>query len=173
MATKFIISSVSSIQKSSAGETLRRMGEHCVKQAYAGNMEDTQYAVDNLPKWAQGAFVSWLRGRGIDVLNPVAGKANFLVVGVKDQKQQAKALESAKVTPVLKTEHTIKTEKAKTLKGAAGERVQSAIERLIAKMKKDGDTEAAALLNDTWCAKRDAEIATLMASEITGMRLAA
>lgn len=162
MSTKFIQTSVASINKNNAGEMLRRMGEHCVKQAYANNLEDTQYALDNLAQWARLPFASWLRARGVDVQNPPTGSARFTVNGVKNPKRQSKAIEEAKTEAVLVTEHKVKTApKVKELTGLAGERAQDAMVKLLAKLRKT-DPDAAAYINDVWATKVDAAIASFV-----------
>ena len=161
MATKFITNAVESINKNNAGEVLRRMGEHCIKQAYANNSEDTQYALDNLVQWARKPFVNWLRSvGGLSIENPATGSARYTVEGVKDQKRQAKAIAAAKETPVLHVEHTVKAEKVvKPLEGLTGDRVAKVMEKLIAKLK-NTDPDAAAFINDVWATKLEASIST-------------
>lgn len=164
MSTKFIQTSVASINKNNAGEMLRRMGSHCVKQAYAGNVEDTQYALDNLTQWARVPFASWLKARGLDIGNPVTGSARFTVNGVKNQKRQSKAIEESATEAVLITEHKVKVEpKAKELHGLTGERAQAAMIKLLKALRKT-DPDAAAYLNDVWATKVDAAIAEFVPS---------
>lgn len=151
MATKFVQTSVASLNKNNANEMLMRIGQHCIKQAYAGNNEDTQYALDNLAQIWRVALVSWLRRVGkLDIQNPATGSARYMVVGVKNAKFQNKAIEASKVENVLVQEHQIKQEtKPKELKGEAADRAQKAMEKIIARLKKD-DPDAAALINDVW-----------------------
>jgi hypothetical protein len=151
--TKFAMDQVGKINKAHAPEQLRRLGQHCVRQAYAGNLLDTQYALDNLMQWARMPMASWLRSMGLVIDQPAVNSARFTVKGVKDQKNQRKAIELAKDKPVMVAEHAVKREKKPVvLKGTEDERVQSSIEKLIARLKKD-DPAAAGLLNDIWTRK--------------------
>lgn len=162
MSTKFIQNSVASINKNNAGEMLRRMGEHCIKQAYANNSEDTQYALDNLAQWARLPFATWLRARGVDIQQPATGSARFTVNGVKNPKRQSKAIEEAKTEAVLITEHKVKQAKVqKELTGLANERAQAAMVKLLASLRKS-DPDAAAYINDVWATKVDAAIASFV-----------
>lgn len=162
MSSKFIQNAVNSINKNNAGETLRRMGAHCVKQAYAGNNEDTQFALDNLAQWARLPFASWMRARGIDIKNPATNSARFIVEGVKNPKRQNKAIAEAKETAVLITEHKVKTApKVKELTGLAGERAQEAMVKLLKTLRKT-DPDAAAYINDVWATKVDAAISSFV-----------
>lgn len=155
MSTKFIQNAVNSINKNNAGEMLRRMGEHCVKQAYAGNNDDTQYALDNLAQWARLPFSAWLRARGIEIKQPNAGSARFTVEGIKNPKRQNKAIAEAKETPVLITEHRVKQEKTvKPLEGLAADRGHDAMVKLLKSLRKT-DPDAAAWVNDVWATKID------------------
>lgn len=159
MSTKFIQNSVNSINKNNAGEMLRRMGAHCVKQAYAGNNEDTQYALDNLVQWAREPFASWMRARGVIVEKPAIGSAQYKVSGVKNQKRQNKAIEESKTEPVLITEHKVRQPKVnKTLEGSAEHRANDVMSKLITKLRKT-DPDASAYLNEIWALKIDAAIA--------------
>lgn len=159
MSTKFIQNSVNSINKNNAGEMLRRMGEHCIKQAYAGNNEDMQYALDNLVQWAREPFASWLRARGVIVEKPAIGSAQYKVSGVKNQKRQNKAIEESKIEPVLITEHKVRQPKInKPLEGTAEHRANDVMSKLITKLRKT-DPDASAYLNEIWALKIDAAIA--------------
>lgn len=169
MSTKFIINSVNSINKANAPEMLRRMGEHCIKQAYAGNVEDTQYALDNLNQWARVPFASWLRARGIDITNPPIGSARFTVNGVKNPKRQSKAIEEAKTSPVLVSDHKVhQAKKEKVLTGLAAERGQDAIIKLLKALRKT-DPDAAAYVNDVWATKVEAVVDAEIASYVPQM----
>lgn len=156
--TKFAMGQVEKINKANAPEQLRRLGEHCVRQIYAGNAADTQYALDNLVQWARAPLASWFRAMGLIIDQPAINSARFTVQGVKDQKNQRKAVELSATKPVMVSEHNVKREKKPAvLKGTGGERAQSAIEKLIARLRKD-DPDAAAYLNDVWTMKVDAAI---------------
>lgn len=158
-ATKFAIGQVEKINKSNAPEQLRRFGEHCIRQAYAGNIVDTQYALDNLVQWARAPLASWFRAMGLVIDQPAINSARFTVKGVKDQKFQRKAVELAKDKSVLVSEHTVKREKKQVvLSGTAGERAGKAMEKLIAKLRK-GDPDAAAYMNEVWTRKLEESIA--------------
>lgn len=163
MSTKFIQNAVASINKNNAGEMLRRMGEHCIKQAYANNLEDTQYALDNLAQWARVPFASWLRATGgLTIDNPVIGSARFTITGVKNPKAQSKCIAAAKETAVLINEHKVKTApKVKELTGLANERAQEAMVKLLKALRKT-DPDAAAYINDVWATKVDAAIASFV-----------
>lgn len=159
MSTKFIQNVVNSINKNNAGEMLRRMGEHCIKQAYAGNNEDMQYALDNLVQWAREPFATWLRARGVIVEKPAIGSAQFKVDGVKNQKRQSKAIEESKTEPVLITEHKVRQpKKEKPLEGTAAHRGNDVMCKLITKLRKT-DPDVSAYLNEIWGLKVDAAIA--------------
>lgn len=156
--TKFAMGQVEKINKANAPEQLRRFGEHCIRQAYAGNIVDTQYALDNLVQWARSPLASWFRTMGLVIDQPAINSARFTVKGVKDQKHQRKALELAKDKPVLVSEHSVKREKKSVvLKGSAGDRAQTAMEKLITRLRKD-DPDTAAYLNDVWTMKVEAAI---------------
>lgn len=164
--TKFAMGQVDKINKANAPEQLRRLGEHCIRQAYAGNNSDTQYALDNLVQWARAPLASWFRAMGLVIEQPAINSARFTVQGVKDQKNQRKAIELAKDKPVMVSEHQVKREKKPVeLKGTEGERAQKAIEKLIAKLRKD-DPDAAAYLNDVWTVKVDEAIAHYVHAEL-------
>lgn len=164
--TKFAMGQVEKINKANAPEQLRRLGEHCVRQIYAGNNADTQYALDNLVQWARAPLASWFRAMGLVIDQPAINSARFTVKGVKDQKNQRKAIELAATKPVMVSEHSVKREKKPVeLKGTEGERAQKAIEKLIAKLRKD-DPDAAAYLNDVWTIKVDEAIAHYVHAEL-------
>lgn len=154
MATKFIQTAVTSLNNNNANEVLRRIGQHCIKQAYAGNMDDTQYAIDNLSQCWRVPFVSWLRSVGkLDIANPAVGSAKYTVNGVKNPKLQSKAIEASKVTDVLQTAHVVKqAPKAKELTGTVGERATSYMVKLLKRIR-EADPETAAFINDVWSQK--------------------
>lgn len=153
--SKFIIEFVAKINKANAADQLARVGQHCVKQAYAGNIADTQYALDNLSQWARLPFAAWLKARGLDVSNPATGSARFTVNGVKNPKRQSKAIEEAKTEPVLITEHKVKQQKTpKPLEGLACDRGHDAMVKLLKSLRKT-DPDAAAWVNDVWATKID------------------
>lgn len=173
MSTKFIQTSVASINKNNAGEMLRRMGEHCIKQAYANNSEDTQYALDNLAQWARLPFATWLRARGVDIQQPATGSARFTVNGVKNPKRQSKAIEEAKTEPVLVTEHRVKQVKVeKPLEGLAADRGHDAMVKLLKALRKT-DPDAAAFINDVWATKVEAVLGEQIAEYVPKMLKAA
>lgn len=122
-----------------------------IKAAYANADNDkAQFLIDNVPKYMQKSIAQWFKRFGLDVLNPSAGQARYMVTGVIDQKRQAKVFESAPNTPVMVVEHTIaKERKPKELQGTAEDRAHKAMQSVISRMK-ETDPEACALLNDMY-----------------------
>lgn len=150
--TKKFAELVAKVIGSNVGELLRQIGAESVKQAYAGNGEPAQYALDTLPDAWRDPLATWLRARGLIVQKKAVGSSRYLVGDesglVKSQKRQQKALEEC-VEPVLKVEaQTVRTTpKAPKLEGSVKARAEKAAGRMVAKLKAT-DPEAAAVLND-------------------------
>jgi hypothetical protein len=163
MATKTIEKFVTSLNANNAPETLRKVGEHCVKQCYAGNGDDTDYALNNLAQCWRAPLASWLSARGVILsqngkvytVGEVAKDDSGAEVTrfVKKQGNQAKAIEAAKTVPVLITEQVAKKEKGKSdLKGCGESRAKVKMAETIRRLKKS-DPEAGNALNDLWTQK--------------------
>ena len=152
---KGVLNKIAIINKSNAGETLRAIGEQCVRKSYAGDDETTQYALDNLAQWARMPLASWLRARGLIIKDPITNSARFIVEGVKNPKRQSKAIEESKTETVLMVEHKVKQEKkVKPLEGLAADRGHDAMVKLLKSLRKV-DPDAAAWVNDVWATKID------------------
>lgn len=122
-----------------------------LKSAYS-NADDAKivYLMGNIPKYAQQAAYRWFKRMGVNINSPEVGQVLYLINGVVDSKQQAKAFERATVTPVLVTELTAKAEpKKRELKGTPQTRAADAVSKLINRLQ-DSDYETAVLINDRW-----------------------
>lgn len=130
------------------------VGQYAVKAAYAnGDLDPSQYLMDNLPKYMQNAMFSWLKRAGLDIAKPEAGSARYTVIQVIDQKRQAKAFQFIESTPVLATEHIVTKDKTvKPLEGTVAERLQKAVHSMVSRLK-ERDPETAALLNDIYASE--------------------
>lgn len=130
---------------------LQKLGAHAVKALYSNaDKEPAQFMLDNIPQYMRKPLASWFKKAGIDTLSPSTGSARFTVMGVLDQKRQAKAFAFVDSTAVLTIEHEIRQpKKDKPLEGTAVDRAGKAVASLITRMK-DKDPEASAFINEQW-----------------------
>lgn len=171
--------------------TLFLAGKDCINQAYAGNKEYAQYALDNLPVAYRAPFASFLRRCGLNItaLTPKDnnGKRDgYIAGGVLDQKKQGavqaklKDWESVHLgkTPrdadfkgdvLVLNERTYKEPVKKELSHEPSEiekRAKLAVEKLIGNLRTK-DKDAAGVLNNLWAAKTAVEMAFIDSQGVT------
>lgn len=163
--TKKFVALHAAIVANKLNENAIEAGTLAVKACYSNQDAEMVLALLNdTPQHVRKAFATWFRRYGVIVNEPAYGTMNYSVGdgAVLVTKKQHKVFDDLAHEPadVLKQEIVErKAPKKPDLTGLAADRVQKKIEALIKAMKKAGDEEGACLLNDVWCAKRDAAIA--------------
>jgi hypothetical protein len=154
--SKSFVDGVLSLAKRGAelAEKLQSLGADAVKSAYSNkDTEKAQFLLDNIPQYMRRPLASWFKRAGVDIFDPLAGSARYLVQGVIDTKRQSKAFDFVEKNAVLVVEAQIKQPKVeKPLEGTPAERAAKKIGSLISGLR-ERDPETAALINETWAGK--------------------
>ena len=166
--TKRFIALQSALVAEKTNETAIEAGVLAVMSVYSG--ADTEMALlllNDTPQYIRKAFAGWLRNYGVIVNEPKVGTSAYSIGNaanelVKDKAKQHKIfneLKSSEVKDVLKQEMKVATEKkAKKLEGTPAQRAGKKIASVVAAMKKDGDIDGAAYLNDKFSAHVETKI---------------
>jgi len=161
-------------------EAAKEAGVLAVKAIYSNqDAEMVLILLNDTPQHVRKAFASWFGHQGVIVNKPRVGETAFTVgntEGVLTSGKQAKVFEKfakGEVPDVVAMEQRATTEK-KPPKYHGAERARREVTNLIARLKKQGDTDAAAFLNDVWTRNFDATIeAEILNMQATTLKKAA
>lgn len=122
-----------------------------MRSAYSNSdNEKAQFLLDNVPQYMRAPIARWLRRMGIETIAPDTTHRNYIVQGVIDQKNQAKAFGRAEATPVFETEIREKKEpKKRELNGTPEIRATDYMAKMVGRLQ-ESDYAAALIINDKW-----------------------